>query len=69
MDKIITGQKPLVAQIIISFDGSRVGVSAPMENKMLCFGMIEIAKQIIAGSVVIDQTTPIPEKPLEVLTQ
>jgi len=40
--------KPLV-KIEIIFDGENVMISGPIQDKILCLGMLELAKQIVVN--------------------
>lgn len=42
-------------QIVISFDGQSVSVAAPMEDKVLCYGMLAAAEHLIHDYVASEQ--------------
>lgn len=42
------GEKIPLPKIEIVYDGDMVHVNGPLDNMVLCYGMLEMAKQIIA---------------------
>lgn len=42
--------QPRITKIEIVFDGKNLGLNAPVEDKILCLGMLELAKQIILNA-------------------
>lgn len=56
--------KPLV-EIRIVFDGQNVMINGPIHDKILCLGIIELAKQIILNDAKVKNKIEIAPFPLD----
>jgi hypothetical protein len=52
--------KPKFVISIALMDNGTVSVSGPLHDKILCFGMLEIAKQVVATAKVEENKIQVP---------
>ena len=45
--QINTGPQPKVQLVITLMDSGEVNVSGPIQDKILCYGLLEIAKEVV----------------------
>jgi hypothetical protein len=45
-------------ELIIRFDGERIVVHGPLQDKILCLGLLELARDIVKSSRVVAPASP-----------